>query len=609
MAVYSNNAMPRDDKIFVSDFSNLNFDKIIQHHLFQKYLNPKFKNSENVKELADAASNNCFEILEKQICLFQNFSWHQDFKAVDKKVAWQNDFYQDISLTNNTANKIKPGDYLPDAKTPWELSRFQQIFALGMAYKNAIKINDIESATKYSQTFFRLVNSWLNQNPFSIGINWLCPMEVGIRAINLIWGIYFFKDEKDIENHFWTRLQNSLHQHAIYLEYNWETSDKPNNHYISDLIGYFYLCTLFKQNKKIEKKLHQCKHWLLDQFNHQINLDGSSYEGSTYYHRLVSEMFLHFKIMCDIQKIQLPKSFDDKFEKCLQFLDACTIKPDSLVQIGDNDSGKILVGMFCQQSQTFTNLTSQRFYDFGLTVIKCNKPNVHLTFRTPPPNAKQPSGHVHNDFLSITLSLDDEPVLVDPGSYLYTSNSWWRNTLRSATSHNAFYLKETHKSLAHNETAMFSDLFQNPVLKTIENTEYAENSDLSNIHTSCSITQKLNNNQKLSQTRSLNFDVNKNILEIFDSINSEFNEATSQTLMIEWTLNFAPGIDLEKGDKDGWWILLQNDKKIFLTSSLQFTKTQGSFSKAYGQIEKTNKLTAQAKYQRSLKVLTTLQLP
>ena len=45
-------------------------------------------------------------------------------------------------------------------------------------------------------------------------------------------------------------------------------------------------------------------------------------------------------------------------------------------------------------------------------------------------------GHAHNDTLSLTLHAYGQPFLIDPGSYLYTSNPKARNAFRSTAYHN-----------------------------------------------------------------------------------------------------------------------------------------------------------------------------
>ena len=44
--------------------------------------------------------------------------------------------------------------------------------------------------------------------------------------------------------------------------------------------------------------------------------------------------------------------------------------------------------------------------------------------------------HKHNDWLSFELCVGDHPVIIDPGSYCYTSNVNMRHLFRSTAYHN-----------------------------------------------------------------------------------------------------------------------------------------------------------------------------
>ncbi len=80
----------------------------------------------------------------------------------------------------------------------------------------------------------------------------------------------------------------------------------------------------------------------------------------------------------------------------------------------------------------------KHFPHFGLSIIKTN--TVHLTLRHHSYQPHQPSGHFHNDALSITCAVGGKPLLVDPGSFIYTPSEEWRNIFRSAAAHNGFFL-------------------------------------------------------------------------------------------------------------------------------------------------------------------------
>ena len=52
------------------------------------------------------------------------------------------------------------------------------------------------------------------------------------------------------------------------------------------------------------------------------------------------------------------------------------------------------------------------------------------------PHGYRNGGHAHADALSLTLSIDGRPLLIDPGTSTYTMDSQLRDGMRSTASHN-----------------------------------------------------------------------------------------------------------------------------------------------------------------------------
>ncbi|MFH1254681.1 MAG: heparinase II/III family protein [bacterium] len=585
--------------------------KIIKSEEFNLYLPHKFKDNNWILQQADLAAVNCFDILGSGTKCFEKIPWHQDFKCRDFKStshnkSWQHSFYQDI--TASCPQNMKLDEYNPDIKVPWELSRFQHIFVLGRAYQ-------INQNNRYASAFQNQISDWMEQNPYMVGVNWVCPMDVAIRAINWIWGFYFFKDAPNISNEFWIKFINMLHMHLHYLEFNWETSDKPNNHYVSDLVGYLYLCKFFK----LKKSKPWCVKKILEQFFHQIQPDGTCYEGTTGYHKFDTELFLHFKLICnatqditsDYQTTQdkteqagLPAEFLNRFYKMIEFLQACTDlsgtdSSDYFVTVGDNDSGKILTGIEVPSIKKSRAASEQpvifNYPDFGLVTIKtCScKPclreeclhvkRLHATLRLPKFKQNQPSGHFHYDQLAVTLSINGTPILIDPGSYVYTANSTWRNLMRSHQSHNTFYSPEL--------TTMQGELFQLKLTPQDIPIIIDQNSDTTTrniIHvTACN---KFDSCGNKTAYRTVEIDEEKNF-KLTDWWKTT-QENTKNRINSEWNLIFNPELKLKK-ENDKSWSVEKNNKPICrIFSTLNFVMLTGFCSKSYGTLQTCTKLTA-----------------
>ena len=159
-----------------------------------------------------------------------------------KTSEWQNHFSFKIPLKENTNSNIEA--FEGDIKTLWEHARFAHLLSAGEEFSTD-KITN-----KYLQNdFFAEIATWQEQNPYLHGICWINGMEVSIRAINLLWLFNFFytKPQTPNEETFWQNYLNSLFAHATFIQHYWEDYDKPNNHYLLNLTGAWYLALFFEK--------------------------------------------------------------------------------------------------------------------------------------------------------------------------------------------------------------------------------------------------------------------------------------------------------------------------------------------------------------------------
>ena len=195
----------------------------------------------------------------------------------------------------------------------------------------------------------------------------------------------------------------------------------------------------------IDKKRTWVVQEILREFEKQVFAEGTSYEGSTSYHVLMTELFYHAHLLFEEMNIHIPEHFHTTLLRMFDFINWCTVNDGAMVAIGDNDSGKVLyyglTRTIIAQMQTPLSTASiddpqysAYFAQFGLSIIQTN--NWHITLRHHAYNALQPSGHFHNDVGSITLTVDGIPVIIDPGSFVYTASAMWRNYFRSVAVHN-----------------------------------------------------------------------------------------------------------------------------------------------------------------------------
>ena len=447
-------------------------------HLFFFNLNSKDKIVETIRKEypesieqtiteADEIRNHIFYLLGSgKVKLGKEIDWHLDFRSGFR---WNPQEYYLRTGKHVTLNDPS------DVKVPWELSRCQHFVTLGKAYW----YTDDE---KYAEEFARQIESWIVQNPIELGVNWACTMDVAIRAVNWIWGYYFFCNSKTLTEEFKIKFFKSLFLHGRHIINNLEFGLIRGNHYLSDIAGLVYLGIFFQESKEGKRWLEKGLTALKEEMEFQIYEDGVDSEGSISYHRLVTELFLSTTLLCLKNGIDFPQWYMDRLEKMIEFVMYYT-KPDGTApQFGDNDDGRLHIlsnygnwnrldhryllsagavlfnrsdfkeaaGEFHEEAfwllgeeelrkfKTFPDckfsLSSKAFLEGGFYIMRKDK--LCMIIDCVPDDPRALSGHKHNSRLSFELFAYDKSFIIDPGAYIYTADKELRNLFRSTRYHN-----------------------------------------------------------------------------------------------------------------------------------------------------------------------------
>ena len=111
-------------------------------------------------------------------------------------IDWQLDYKSGYRWSEGQASATITYGHEPgaDVKVPWELARLQHLIQLALAFDAATvgKAGFIQAET-YSREFQNQVLDFLAANPPGYGVNWVCTMDVAIRAANLLLVYDMFK--------------------------------------------------------------------------------------------------------------------------------------------------------------------------------------------------------------------------------------------------------------------------------------------------------------------------------------------------------------------------------------------------------------------------------
>ena len=155
-------------------------------------------------------------------------------------------------------------------------------------------------------------------------------MECAVRTINLI-QIYFLTEKK-------LDILTLIYNHGIFIKENIEWTPAKENHYLTDLLGLFWIGILFNK----EGWIRFSKKELEKEIRHQVSEDGVDYESSLNYHRLVTEIFTITLILATKNNIDLSNTFKSRIENMCEFIMYYTPESGNAPSIGDTDNSRIL---------------------------------------------------------------------------------------------------------------------------------------------------------------------------------------------------------------------------------------------------------------------------
>ncbi len=383
---------------------------------------------ESVIERADAVLAHRFDLLGSGPTeLGPEIDWRSDFKTGRR---WP--------LRHGSLLRLAYGDG-SDVKVPWELSRFQHLPLLAVAHK-------LTGDRRYLDELGAELESWIAGNPVELGPNWASTMDTAIRAANWVAAIAIAAEHVAGEQWF-ERALESLLLHGRFVRTHLEWSEARGNHYLADVVGVLPVAALFSGSSVGRGWAEWATDELVNEMEHQVREDGTAHEASTAYHRLVTELFLCGTQAADaLVPGRLPDWYRDRLEQMLGFVRDYT-RPDGLApQIGDADDGRFLpLGVYGADTRDHRHLFAQAglplepaagsaaYPHGGFYVLRRGK--LYVIVRCGDVGRPGRGGHGHNDQLSFELSGRGRPLVVDPGTYLYTADPAERNRFRSTAYH------------------------------------------------------------------------------------------------------------------------------------------------------------------------------
>ncbi|MBU3142595.1 alginate lyase family protein [Clostridium sp. CF012] len=567
----------------------------------------KLDKSEEIIKDGEKICSHVFNLLGSgDIYLGERLPWNKDFKT---GFIWKNKFYKNIRIIDLNNNS--------DVKIPWELSRFQHFFTLGKAYL-------LTTNEKYSLEFKEEIEDWIKSNPVEMSVNWACTMDVAIRAVNWIIGYFFFKDSVSISKEFLVNYNKNLYLHGRYIIKNLENQgEHTGNHYLSNIVGLIWLGIYFGEFV-VEDNTYENnpRLWLgyaavelEKEMFIQVNEDGTNYEASTSYHRLVTELFLLTTVLCNKNTISFSGVYMSRLEKMCEFIMDIT-KPNNLSPlIGDTDDGRLaivsnysswlrrdfghilaiagecfnredfryygrhykedalwIVGSFKENVPVPEKLKSKAYKDGGFYILRNDR--IYCLIRCGQLSFRGQGCHSHNDQLSFELNVDGEDFIVDPGVYVYTADYKMRNLFRSTEMHNTLYVV----GYEQNNYEKY-DLFNMEEQTFAECVEFCGN---------IFVGRHLGYRSKCGVIHQRTIDISDNYMRVIDEVIDESNGKANNENNL--TANFILDSEVVALIKDDGVELVKNNIRITLATENEKKIKPSYLSWSYGDIKETRKI-------------------
>jgi Heparinase II/III-like protein/Heparinase II/III N-terminus len=397
--------------------------------------------------------------------LGREIDWHRD--PVTGR-CWERRVWTEYRPENDFAQR--------DSKIVHELNRHQHLPRLAKAYH-------LTGDERYAAEAIAQLESWIDQNPPGLGINWQSSLEIGIRTISWLWTVFLLLPSRSFDAAAAQRIGESLFAQLNHIHRHTSLFSSPNTHLIGEAAALFIAGLVFRDQKHSAAWMEQGAELLIQEADKQILDDGVYGELSAYYHCYALDFYLQALVLAEQNHFTFPRRTRHRIGSMLKFLLHLSPPSGAIPLMGDDDGGRALAlqqrsycsfddalglgailleradfkyrsGAFREETlwllgpegwEAYCLLgsappveTQALFVSGGFAIQRSGWDPLasHLVFDTGGLGMLT-GGHSHADALSVLLSSQGRELLVDSGTYVYNSAPEWRNYFRSTRAHNA----------------------------------------------------------------------------------------------------------------------------------------------------------------------------
>jgi uncharacterized heparinase superfamily protein len=365
---------------------------------------------------------------------------------------------------------------LGDVKYVWELNRLQFL-------QPVAALAACEHDEKLAALCLREIEDWIDANPPFRGINWASGIELALRVVSLLVVLGLIGTQR-AGPALRRKIRACLAAHAYWLARYPSRHSSANNHLVAEAGALFLLGTLWPELRIAGAHAAEARAVLVDQIELQIHDDGVGAEQSPTYTAFTLEWYLLCMGAAQRAGQPLPKDVAKRLGRAGRFLRWITDEGNNCPRIGDDDEGRVIAtepGTDYVTSVLGCLAAAIGRKDLAPPLVRTGLRNLY--FGVPSPCQSGPVGarifsnggysvfrrqiagrntlmvmdhgplghlsiaaHGHADSLALWLHVDDQPVMVDAGTYMYHAGGPWRDRLRGTALHNTLCLDDQDSS-------------------------------------------------------------------------------------------------------------------------------------------------------------------
>jgi len=366
-----------------------------------------------------------------------------------------------------------------DVKYVWEPARLQVLHWLSV---EAAHGSELAYATAMTW-----VRSWMDSNPPWRGVHWISGIEIALRIVSVTL-LIAARNNSGMSDEDQKRLHLFVMAHASWLAQFPSRYSSANNHRVAEGLGLFLAGLILPASTQQADFETEGRHILEQEALLQIYPDGVGAEQSPTYQAFTMELIAFGQLVARGAGKPLTRNVDGRLRAGAHFLAALQDGEGRVPAIGDDDEGRAItcpgvaeplyvasviqsiMGLLGEPGRSPKSPSYLReflfhapnaaegsmpdkavvqvFDDGGYSVVNDHAADrrYQLVFDHGPLGYLSLAAHGHADALSIWLNVDDRPVFIDAGTWLYHSGRAARRELRRSFVHNTLSLPAQSQS-------------------------------------------------------------------------------------------------------------------------------------------------------------------